>query len=116
MSVASRTLGERTRLACWFRHPAETIFPSALAAVEEKRLQRKVRDREDALASTGDACTPQTRNLRARCIAHPRAIPILFCTGRPGFGTGRFGCSQGAAGSGKHQHRACSSTHRARSI
>jgi hypothetical protein len=49
---------ERTRLACWFRRRAEIIFPSIASEVRERRIHRKVRDREDALASTRDACAP----------------------------------------------------------
>ena len=50
---------ERTRLECWFRRRAETIFASITTKVMERRIQRKIRDREDALASTRDACAPQ---------------------------------------------------------
>ena len=46
------------RLACWFRCLAETIF----ADVQEYKYftyTRKVRDSEDAIASTRDACATQ---------------------------------------------------------
>ena len=49
-----------TRVACWLRCPAATVF-SLTAAQDPCVADRKVRDREDALATTRDACAPQIR-------------------------------------------------------
>jgi hypothetical protein len=85
--------GERTRLACWFeslavasrplqRRRAETIFRSSSAHKEQKSAQNEVRDREDALASTRNACAPQTRNRYVdSCAAGVRAIKAMFRAG-----------------------------------
>ena len=53
-----RLSGERTRLACWFRRRAETIFYYVQSRCRSVHTT-KVRDREDALASTRAACAPQ---------------------------------------------------------
>src|SRR6266581_7849150 len=45
------------RLACWLQRPAATIFLSAIFAF------RKVRNGEDAIANTRDACTTQTERM-----------------------------------------------------
>src|SRR6266550_5667944 len=56
------------RLACWFRGLAETIFSLNSFRSDKYRSIGKVRDREDALASTRDAC------------ATPRNPPLIpFC-------------------------------------
>jgi len=65
--VGSRTSGERTRLACWFRRRAETIFLLCAISVPSGTLN-KARDREDALASTRAACAPQTTARRSRSV------------------------------------------------
>src|ERR1700704_6595125 len=46
------------RLACWLRGPAATIFLKAQYAARCVAV-RKVRDGEDAIANTRDACATQ---------------------------------------------------------
>src|SRR5439155_24769867 len=66
--------GERTRLACWFRRRDETILCLISVVVDDERTLRKVRDREDALASTRDARA--IRSFRKRTSTIPdRALP-----------------------------------------
>ena len=64
---------ERTRLACWFEslavasHPLHGVAPKQSFVRQfsrTKRLYSKVRDREDALASTRDACATKARRKR----------------------------------------------------
>jgi hypothetical protein len=63
------------RLACWFRRRAETIFP--LDTKHRDRIDYgEVRDREDALASTRDACASQA-NSAMRDQSHPRKPELL---------------------------------------
>src|SRR6266571_8690584 len=45
VTTAPRRFGERTRLACWFRRRAETIFPLAID-LQSGPAQGEVRDRE----------------------------------------------------------------------
>src|SRR5437667_708060 len=52
-------IGERTRLACWFRRRAETSFSLNLVSAGREEVARKARDREDAPANTRDACATQ---------------------------------------------------------
>jgi hypothetical protein len=51
-------LGSARLQACWFRRRAETNFPF-LWQRKVERVPRKVRDREDALASTWAARFPE---------------------------------------------------------
>src|SRR3954463_14068771 len=57
--------GERARLACWFRRRAET-------GLQGTSPIWKVRDREDALASTRDARAPQKSDLLPKPRVHIR--------------------------------------------
>src|SRR4030095_13913166 len=52
----SEISGERTRLACWFRRRAETIFSRHLISNCGRELQKKFAIARDALASTPEAC------------------------------------------------------------
>src|SRR6266567_1829927 len=56
--AAMRMVGQRTRLACRLRCLAATIF-SCACITESDDILRKVRDCEDALANTRDACATQ---------------------------------------------------------
>ena len=58
------------RLACWFRRRAETNFPDIAILILSCRQPEKVRDGEDTIANTRDACATQSS-------AHPAEVTDL---------------------------------------
>jgi hypothetical protein len=63
-------LGSARLQACWFRRRAETNFPF-LSQRKDEQVLRKVRDREDALASTRATCAPQNSQRDLVELLHP---------------------------------------------
>jgi hypothetical protein len=58
--------GERTRLACWFRRRAETIFVSSVAFAARGESSNKVREPETASPETRETSALPNRGRRIR--------------------------------------------------
>ena|SRR6266550_5750308 len=84
------------RLACWFRGLAETIFSLNSFRSDKYRSIGKVRDREDALASTRDAyATPRNPPLIPFCPPCREYAKIFRRLAHPGGGCS--GCTLAGA-------------------
>ena len=72
-------LGSARLQACWFRRRAETNFPF-LSQRKVERVSRKVRDREDALASTWAARAPRNSKRDLVELLYPFGLTDLNVT------------------------------------
>src|SRR6266566_4754142 len=105
------------RLACWRARPRACELSFDLAPLRCERKSEKTLFRRDAETSARDARATRNCASRARCHAADfRNIDVFARASRSGFGTNRFGGSEGLTSRGEYQHGARGQTDSARSV